>query len=87
MCHAGANRVAFGQPFADQGTIRADIAESRMAIDQARLLTLHAAHLMDTVGNKAARAEIAMIKVIVAALAQRVIDRADSGVRRGRRHR
>src|SRR6202171_892871 len=76
LCQRVTRRVAFGKPLAEQGTIRADIAESRMDIEQARLLTLKAAHLMDTVGNKAARAEIAMIKVVVPRAALRVIDRA-----------
>ena len=76
MCRRVTSRVAFGKTLAEQGTIRADIAESRMEIDQARLLTLHAARLMDTVGNKAARREIAMIKVVVPRMALRVIDRA-----------
>jgi acyl-CoA dehydrogenase len=76
MCRRVLARVAFGRPLAEQGTIRADIANARMEIDQARLLTLKAAHLMDTVGNKAARREIAMIKVVVPNVAQRVIDRA-----------
>jgi len=76
MCRRVQARVAFGRPLADQGTIRADIAESRMELDQARLLVMHAARLMDTVGNKAARNEIAMIKVVAPRAAQRVIDRA-----------
>jgi acyl-CoA dehydrogenase len=76
MCRRAISRTAFGRPLADHGVNRHWIAESRIEIDQARLLTLQAAHMMDTAGNKAARAEIAMIKVVAPNVAQKVIDRA-----------
>ena len=74
MCKRTLSRVAFGKRIADQGVTRERIAEARIAIDQCRLLTLNAAHRMDRVGNKAARAEIAMIKVAAPNMACKVID-------------
>ncbi|HEU4409910.1 MAG TPA: acyl-CoA dehydrogenase family protein [Polyangiaceae bacterium] len=74
MCQRLSRRVAFGGPIAEQSVWRERIAESRIAIDQARLLTLHAAHLMDTVGNKEAKQQIAMIKVVAPNVACKVID-------------
>ena len=76
LCKRAVSRFPFGKSIAEQGVTRQIIADSRMEIDQARLLTLHAAHMMDTVGNKAARAEIAMIKVVAPNVACRVLDRA-----------
>jgi acyl-CoA dehydrogenase len=76
MCRRALDRETFGRAIAEHDTVRADIARSRMEIDQARLLVLRAAHMMDTVGNKAARTEIAMIKVVAPNVAQKVIDRA-----------
>ena len=76
MCERAQQRVAFGRPLADQGVVRERIAESRLQIEQARLLTFKAAWTMDTHGKKAAQAEIAMIKVVAARVATDVIDRA-----------
>jgi acyl-CoA dehydrogenase len=76
MCRRVKTRVGFGRTLSEQGTIRADIATSRIEIEQARLLTLKAAYSMDTAGNKAARAEIAMAKISVPNVALRVLDRA-----------
>ncbi|MBL8533145.1 MAG: acyl-CoA dehydrogenase family protein [Betaproteobacteria bacterium] len=74
MCRRTLDRVAFGKPVAEQGVTLERIAESRIMIDQTRFLVLNAAYMMDTVGNKAARKEIAMIKVAAANMACRVID-------------
>jgi acyl-CoA dehydrogenase len=76
MCRRVTSRVAFGRPIAQMGVTKALIAQSRMEIEQARLLTLKAAYMMDTAGNKAARSEIAQIKVIAPNMALRVVDRA-----------
>ena len=74
MCVRTRSRVAFGKPVAEQTVTQERIAESRIMIEQARLLTLNAAHMMDTVGNRVAKAEIAMIKVAVPNMACQVID-------------
>jgi acyl-CoA dehydrogenase len=74
MCERLTTRIAFGKPLATQGVWHERIAEARCAIDQARLLTLKAAYMMDTVGNKVAKTEIAMIKVVAPSVAQKVID-------------
>jgi len=74
MCRRASSRVAFGRPIADQGVTRERIAEARIMIDSARLLVLKAAHMMDTVGNKVAKKEIAMIKVYAPNVACQVID-------------
>jgi acyl-CoA dehydrogenase len=76
MCKRAQQRTAFGKTLADHGMTRHYIAQSRMEIDQARLLTLKAAWMMDTVGNKNAKSEIAAIKVVAPNMATRVIDRA-----------
>jgi acyl-CoA dehydrogenase len=76
MCERAWTRTPFGKPLAEQGVVQDRIAESRIEIEQARLLVLKAAWLMDTVGNKGARFEIAAIKVVGARVATNVIDRA-----------
>ncbi len=70
------SRVAFGRPLADQGMFRSDLAESRMQLDQARLLVLRTAHLVDTIGSRQARSEISQVKVIAMRTALDVISRA-----------
>ena len=76
MCERVKSRETFGKPLSEQGVVMEWIADSRMEIEQARLLTLKAAHMMDTVGNKEARSEIAQIKVVAPNVALRVLDRA-----------
>ncbi|QAS51982.1 acyl-CoA dehydrogenase family protein [Halobacillus litoralis] len=76
LCKRVQNRVAFHRSLAEQGVVREWIADSRVDLEQARLLTLKAAYMMDTVGNKQAKTEIAMIKVVAPNMALRVIDRA-----------
>jgi acyl-CoA dehydrogenase len=76
MCQRAKSRTAFGRTLAEMGVTRHHVAHCRMEIEQARLLTLKAAYMMDTVGNKEARMEIAMIKVVAPNMALRVVDRA-----------
>jgi acyl-CoA dehydrogenase len=76
MMHRALTREAFGSTLSAMGVIRKDIADCRIAVDQARLLTLHAAHAMDLRGAKGARKEISMIQVAVPNMAQEVIDKA-----------
>ena len=76
MCKRAKSRIAFGKPVSEQTVTLERIAEARIGIDQARLLVLHAAHKMDTVGNKEARKEIAMIKVAVPNMTCKVVDMA-----------
>ena len=76
MINRAKSRVAFGKPVSEQGVVMHDIAESRAEIEQARLLVLKTAHMMDTVGNKIARKEISMIKVVAPNMATKIIDRA-----------
>ncbi|MGE7903920.1 acyl-CoA dehydrogenase [Peribacillus sp. NPDC094092] len=79
LCKRIQNRVAFGKTLARQGVVMEWVADSRIEIEQARLLTLKAAYMMDTVGNKEAKAEIAMIKVVAPNMALNVLDRAIQG--------
>ncbi|MCW2666893.1 MAG: acyl-CoA dehydrogenase domain protein [Frankiales bacterium] len=76
MCRRALSRTAFGMPLAEQGVVQQQIAESRMEIDQARLIVLKTAALIDTVGNRGARIEISTIKAVVPRTVARVVDRA-----------
>src|SRR6185437_6619020 len=76
LCRRATNRVAFGKPIADQGVVQDWIAESRVRIEQARLLVLKTAWLMDTVGNKGAHTEIQAIKIAVPAMTEWILDKA-----------
>jgi len=76
MCRRAAGRVAFGKPIADQGVVQDWIAESRVRIEQARLLVLKTAWLMDTAGNKGAHTEIQAIKIAVPSMTEWIIDKA-----------
>ncbi len=76
MCERALSREPFGKPIADQGVFQHWLAQARVRIEQARLLTLKAARLMDTVGNKGARMEISAIKIVAPSMAEWVLDKA-----------
>src|SRR5699024_3163879 len=76
MCERTNQRIAFGRPLSQQSSVREDIAKSFCEVEQARLLTLKAADVMDRLGNKEAKELIAMIKIVAPDMAQRVLDRA-----------
>ena len=76
MCQRASRRVAFGKPLSEQGVIQQWIADSYLEIEQARLLTLKAAWMIDTLGKKAAQDEIAMIKIVAPEVLTRVTNRA-----------
>ena len=76
MCARSSQRVAFGKVISSQGVVKEMISKSRIEIEQARLLTLKAADMMDKYGNKVAKKEIAMIKVVAPRMALKVLDRA-----------
>ncbi len=76
MCKRAASRRAFGKTLSDQGSVREDIAKSRVEIDSARLLCLSAAQKMDLFGNKVAQSDIAAIKIAAPIMAKRIVDRA-----------
>lgn len=76
MCQRASSRVAFGKPLSEQGSIREDIAKSRVELDATRLLCLNAARKMDLYGNKASQSDIGAIKIAAPNMAKRVVDRA-----------
>ena len=76
MCKRASSRVAFGKALAEQGSVKEDIAKSRVELDSTRLLCLNAAHKMDMYGNKSAQSDIGAIKIAAPLMAKRVVDRA-----------
>ena len=85
MCRRALSRTAFGKPLAEQGVVQDWIADSRVAVEQLRLLVLKTAWLMDTVGNRGAHTEIQAIKIAAPATVEWILDKADPAARRGRR--